>query len=211
MSAPRELSVEELIDLEQQADFFVVLGQDEAAIDLLMGHVRSSGGASPMPYLKLLEIYRRRGERDAYERIRERFNRRFNAYAPDWEVDPREGRALEDYSAVMGRLQAAWPEPLQAMGLLEALLFTRDSSDQAFDLPAFGELLFLYSQARDLAERQAERSGVDLLLPLATSKEPSVVEAARHSPSPVGAQAASASVATVERIDLNFDAPVDNR
>ena len=59
----RELSVEELIDLEQQADFFVVLGQDEAAIDLLMEHVRSSGGASPMPYLKLLEIYRRRGDR----------------------------------------------------------------------------------------------------------------------------------------------------
>ena len=34
--APRDVSVEELIDLEQQAEFFVVLGQDEAAIDLLM-------------------------------------------------------------------------------------------------------------------------------------------------------------------------------
>ena len=43
----RDLSVEELIDLEQQAEFFVVLGQDEAAIDLLMGHVRNTGGISP--------------------------------------------------------------------------------------------------------------------------------------------------------------------
>ena len=32
----RELSVEELIDLEQQAEFFIVLGQDDAAIELLM-------------------------------------------------------------------------------------------------------------------------------------------------------------------------------
>ena len=90
-------SVEELIDLEQQADFFVVLGQDEAAIDLLMGHVRSTGGVSPLPYLKLLEIYRRRGEREAYERVRERFNRRFNAYAPDWDADLQQGRALDEY------------------------------------------------------------------------------------------------------------------
>ncbi|HJW12011.1 MAG TPA: hypothetical protein VJ598_09505, partial [Albitalea sp.] len=111
VAVPRELSVEELIDLEQQADFFVVLGQDEAAIDLLMGHVRSSGGASPMPYLKLLEIYRRRGEREAYERIRERFNRRFNAYAPSWEVDPRDGRSLDSYAPVLVRLQVAWPDP----------------------------------------------------------------------------------------------------
>ncbi|MCU0774585.1 MAG: hypothetical protein MUC74_08750, partial [Ideonella sp.] len=66
----REVTVEELIDLEQQADFFIVLGQDEAAIDVLMGHLRSTGGASPLPYLKLLEIYRRRGDREAYERIR---------------------------------------------------------------------------------------------------------------------------------------------
>jgi pilus assembly protein FimV len=32
--APRDVSIEELIDLEQQAEFFVVLGQDEAAVDL---------------------------------------------------------------------------------------------------------------------------------------------------------------------------------
>ena len=102
----RELSVEELIDLEQQADFFVVLGQDEAAIDLLMGHVRSSGGVSPLPYLKLLEIYRRRGEHDSYERVRERFNRRFSAYAPDWDVDLTHGRTLESYPGVVPRLRS---------------------------------------------------------------------------------------------------------
>ena len=165
----RELSVEELIDLEQQAEFFVVLGQDEAAIDLLVSHVRSDGGISPLPYLKLLEIYRRRGDRDAYERIRERFNRRFNAYAPDWNSDLQHGRSLEDYPEIIARLNALWPAPAQAMETLDASLFRRNKSDETFDLPAYRELLFLYSIARDLAEHGAHElhGEVDLLLPLA--------------------------------------------
>ncbi|MBX3607491.1 MAG: hypothetical protein KF788_19580, partial [Piscinibacter sp.] len=162
----RELSVEELIDLEQQADFFVVLGQDEAAIDLLMGHVRSSGGASPLPYLKLLEIYRRRGEREAYERIRERFNRRFNAYAPEWDVDLMQGKSLEDYPPVMAQLQRLWSEPSRVTLSLDAALLREDGNPDTFDLPAYRELLFLYSIARDLCEHPTSASAVDLLLPL---------------------------------------------
>jgi pilus assembly protein FimV len=165
----RELSVEELIDLEQQAEFFVVLGQDEAAIELLMSHVRRDGGISPLPYLKLLEIYRRRGDTVAYQRTRERFNQRFNAYAPDWESDLQQGRSLVDYPEIIARLQALWVTPPRAMETLDASLFRRNTSDDTFDLPAYRELLFLYSVARDLAEQDAAgpQSQVDLLLPLA--------------------------------------------
>jgi len=162
----RELSVEELIDLEQQADFFVVLGQDDAAIDLLMGHVRSSGGVSPLPYLKLLEIYRRRGEHESYDRIRERFNRRFSAYAPDWDADLTHGQALEDYPKILMQLQRLWDEPSRITHMLDATLMRQDGSGETFDLPAYRELLFLYSIARDLAEHPAASGPVDLLLPL---------------------------------------------
>jgi hypothetical protein len=164
----RDLSVEELIDLEQQAEFFVVLGQDDAAIDLLMGHVRSTGGISPLPYLKLLEIYRRRGDRSAYERIRERFNRRFNAYAPDWDADLQQGRSLEDYPATIARLEALWVMPSRVMETLEASLFRRDETEEAFDLPAYRELLFLYAVARDFAHKADDGNSVDLLLPIDT-------------------------------------------
>ena len=184
----RDLTVEELIDLEQQADFFIVLGQEEAAIDLLMGHVRSSGGASPMPYLKLLDIYRRRSDREAYARIRERFNRRFNAYAPEYESDPRDGRTLERYAPVMARLQAVWPTPNKAMDLLQSLLFRRDSSDGTFDLPAYGELLFLYAHARDLAEHETYMDGVDLLLPLPKADEEAMTRTIKLAPAPPAAQ-----------------------
>ena len=169
--APRDVSIEELIDLEQQAEFFVVLGQDDAAIDLLAEHLRSTGGGSPLPYLKLLEIHHRRDEREAYERIRGSFNYRFNAYAPEWGVDLGHGRTLDDYGGVLPRLQQVWTRPLDAMAELEALLF-RKSRGELFDLPAYREVLFLYSLARDLLDREAADTGnVDLLLPMADGGE----------------------------------------
>ena len=162
----RDVSVEELIDLEQQAEFFIVLGQEEAAVDLLVDHLRSTGGGSPLPYLKLLEIYRRRGDREAYERTRARFNHRFNAYAPDWDDDVQGGRSLEDYPVIVARLQMAWPSPLDAMAELESLLF-RKSRGELFDMPAYRDVLFLYALARDLLDREPLETGkVDVLLPL---------------------------------------------
>jgi hypothetical protein len=165
----REVSVEELIDLEQQAEFFVVLGQDDAAIDLLVSHVRGSGGTSPLPYLKLLEIYRRRSDRESYERTRSRFNQRFNAYAPDWDSDLQHGRALDAYPQVMERLQHSWPRPLDAMAELGALLFRKDGGE-LFELPAYREVLLLFSLARELLDNQDTRiPDVDVLLPIGES------------------------------------------
>lgn len=167
----REVSVEELIDLEQQAEFFVVLGQDEAAIDLLMSHLRSTSGASPLPYLKLLEIYKRRGEHGEYERLRERFNQRFAGNAPAWDTDLQGGLTLEEYPAVIAQLQRLWPQPQRAMDVLQATLLREPSEEGdvkagSFDLPAYRELMLLYSVARDLSEAGEDSVPVDLLLPL---------------------------------------------
>jgi hypothetical protein len=164
--AHRALSVDELIDLEQQAEFFLVLGEEESAIDLLMAHLRSTGGVSPLPYLKLLEIFRRRLDREAYERLRERFNLRFNAVAPAWSDDPERGRELQDYPRVVAALQAAWPQPLDAMTELENLLF-RKRGGELFELPAYRDVLSLYAVARDLHRHvDLDTVDVDLLLPL---------------------------------------------
>jgi pilus assembly protein FimV len=210
----RELSVEELIDLEQQAEFFVVLGQDEAAIDLLMGHLRSTGGSSPLPYLKLLEIYRRQGDSEAYNRTRERFNRRFNAYAPDWDSDPQQGRSLQAYPEVIERLQAMWSKPTEVIELLDAALFRRDQSEDTFDVPAYRELVLLYSVIRDIAEHDDSGAVVDLLLPIDRSAE--VPESPLTAPVPfVSVTELSAADRRIPTLDLDisavraFERPVD--
>jgi pilus assembly protein FimV len=189
--ASRAMSVDEQIDLEQQADFFIALGHDESAIDLLMAHLRSTGGGTPLPFLKLLEIHGRRGDREAYERTRVRFNQRFNSVAPEWQADPKSGRALEDYPLVVGRIQTAWPTPLDAMAELEALLFRRGAGSEMFELPAYQEVLFLYQLARDLhqASQPDNSNDVDVLLPIMTEPAPLVDGAISLRPEFNGGQA----------------------
>ena len=198
-TSPRDVSIEELIDIDQQAEFFVALGQDNAAIDMLVAHLRNTGGGSPLTYLKLLEIYRRVGDHDAYERTRTRFNQRYNAYAPQWGADLAHGQSLEDYTAVVPRLTQAWPRPLDAMAELEALLF-RKSRGELFDLPAYRDVLFLYALARDLMDREpTDMDQVDFLLPL---------DAAGRAAHAAGAVGNSRAVSDVHADDLPT-APLD--
>ena len=162
-----DLSMEELIDLEQQAEFFVVLGQDEAAMSLLDGYMQGTDGKSPLPYLQLLEIHQRRGEQADYDRVRKSFNKRFNAYAPDWSSDLHFGRALEEYPQTVARLQSLWATPLSAMQALDNLLFRRHAAEATFDFPAYRELLFLYSIAREISGNvETDFGSIDLFLPL---------------------------------------------
>ena len=168
--SPRAVSVEELLDLEQQADFFIVLGQDEAAIDLLVGHLRASGGTSPLPYLKLLELYRQRADAENHERIRQRFNQRFSAQVPGIDEEMYRGRSLEDYPELLAKIQQLWKRPLSAMTELAALQM-RQHGAVIFDLPAFRDLLLLGAMARDLAGEHAasspdDTSDIDLTLPV---------------------------------------------
>ena len=66
------------------------------------------------------------------------------------------------------RLEALWVMPSRVMETLEASLFRRDETEEAFDLPAYRELLFLYAVARDFAHKADDGSAVDLLLPMDT-------------------------------------------
>jgi hypothetical protein len=167
VSAPIQgVSIEELLDLEQQVEFFTVLGQDDAALSLLVEHLRSTGGTYPLPYLKLLEIYRRRGDEDSYERTRDRFNQRFNAVAPAWGAPTALDRHLEDLPEVLRRIEQVWPRPVDAMALLENML-VRTEGGTLLELSALGEVLFLFTLARDLHEQEEGAAGpVDVLLPL---------------------------------------------
>jgi pilus assembly protein FimV len=213
--AAREITVEELIDLEQQAEFFVVLGQDDAAVELLESHVQNTAGASPLPYLKLLEIYQRLGRKTQYQQVQGDFNSRFNAYAPSWEADLQQGHALEEYPGVIERLQALWSPPSQAMDVLQKSLTRPDESVETFDLPAYRELLFLYAVARDLSEREsAERQPVDLMgqaaHQLMGGSSEAAAEAAQASHEPLMATRPVKAATDVRLPSLSLDLSLDD-
>lgn len=177
---PRPVSVEELLDLDQQVDFFLALGQAQSAIDLLLGHVRSTGGTNALPYFKLLDIYREQGDEEAYERTRERFNQRFNANAPDWSGSLAGGRQLEDYPEVVLRLQRAWAQPIRAVAELEGLLLRR-ADLEPFDLPAYHDVLMLHAMVRDLPASPVAPPPASVAVPVTT---PAVLAREQPPPSP---------------------------
>jgi len=100
--------------VQQQADFFVSLGDHEQAIQVLRQHLAESHEPSPLAYLDLLKLYHKLDRRDDYERLRKDFNRVLNADAPSFEHFSEGSRSLEDYevhsaaSSPYGRSRACW-------------------------------------------------------------------------------------------------------
>lgn len=160
---PHDATVDDLIDVDQQVEFFAVLGQDDAAVELLMEHLGGAAGGSPLPYLRLLDIHRTRDERDAFERVRARFQQAFGAAAPEWDAVPARAGGLEAQPLIVERLQAVWSDPAQAMQELQAMLWRLSPQAAPLDLPACREALFLYAVARDVSEH-TDPANVDLLL-----------------------------------------------
>lgn len=154
LGVSRSVATEELFDVQQQADFFVSLGEDEQAIQVLRDHLAESHEPSPLAYLDLFKLYHRLGRRHDYDALRDEFNHVFNAGAPPFNQYTDGGRGLEAYESAFSRIQSLWPEP-RVLDLIEESIF-RDVSDdevEVFDLEAYRELLLLHAIAKDLIKR----------------------------------------------------------
>ena len=110
--ASRAVKVEELFDLQQQADFFISLGQYGQAAATLRNHISDSGETSAVAYLDLLKVYHLQGNREQYELVRKEFNDVFNAQVPEFDAFGAASRGLESYEAAMSRIVALWPSCL---------------------------------------------------------------------------------------------------
>lgn len=154
LGVSRSVATEELFDVQQQADFFVSLGEDEQAIQVLRNHLAESHEPSPLAYLDLFKLYHRLGRREDYTQLRDEFNHVFNAGAPPFDHYTDGGRGLEAYEAAFSRIQSLWPEP-RVLDLIEESIF-RDATDdqvEVFDLEAYRELLLLHAIAKELITR----------------------------------------------------------
>ncbi|WAC71936.1 hypothetical protein OU995_20500 [Roseateles sp. SL47] len=169
------VTVEELIDLEQQVDFFLVLGQDDAAIELLSSRLGERDAASGLPYLKLLELYQRRGDKTSFERVGQRFSQQFRARPPAWSADLNEGVGLEAHTELVERLQSAWVDPSGSMSLLQDLFSHHQEYSGELGLPAYRDLLLLYAVARDRAEHEVRSQDIDVFLPLDATAPPDMM------------------------------------
>jgi len=162
-----ELTVaDELLDLQQQVDFLQLLGQQEAAADLLATRL-GRGNAPAMTYLMLMELCQQRGEPEVFAELVKQFEQRFHVSAPDWSQSLARGRSLDACPSVIAHLQVVWSDPGAVMQMLQDLLARgRGPGVPSFELPAYRDLLTLYSVARDLFEAGLRGEEVDLMLPI---------------------------------------------
>jgi hypothetical protein len=156
----RSVATEELLDLQQQVEFFISLGQADHAVEVLVNHLSDSHEPSPLAYLDLLKLYHELGRRDEYESLRVEFNRLFRGGAPGFDSYSHSRRGLERYESAMSRIQSLWPRP-EVLDVIERSIFRQDVAEQdmVFDLEAYRELLLLYSVARELNVPDNEASG----------------------------------------------------
>lgn len=144
---------EELFDVQQQADFFLALGQEEQAIEILETYISEKPHASALAYLDLFGIYHSLGKEQEFIELRGKFNSLFNAEVPEYENYRMDSRGLESYENVVARIQSHWGTP-KAVQLIEESVFREpdeEETSQAFDPLAYRELLLLYGIAAEVA------------------------------------------------------------
>lgn len=151
-NSTRAVKVEELFDVQQEADFFISLGQFDQAVAVLRNHISENAETSALAYLDLLGIYHLQGRKDEYDLVRTEFNRVFNAQVPAFGDFDRQGRGLEAYGAALTRITSLWPTP-RVLDVIEESIFRKPGAGTpAFDLEAYRELLLLYAVAKDIVE-----------------------------------------------------------
>ena len=161
-SGARMLKAEELIDIQQQADFFLSIGQPERAITLLETHLQQQSETSALAWFDLLDIYHSAGQREDYDRIRSGFHERFNAHVPEFEDYHSDQGGLEDYGRALSRIMSLWPSSRVLEVIEDSLLRKPGTADsETFGLEAYRELVLLYNIAKEVAqdeEREEDRT-----------------------------------------------------
>jgi hypothetical protein len=155
----RAAKAEELFDIQHQAEFFVSIGQENRAIDILLDHIDDDLPSSAQIYLDLLDLYHRLDREADYAELADSFKRLFNAQIPAFEAyagAAGQGRGLESYAAPLANIRSAWPRPV-VLTIMEAMIFrSSERQGERFDPEAFRDLLVLYGVARELVDAQVE-------------------------------------------------------
>lgn len=150
----RSVRAEEVHDIQQEADFFVSLGEYDRAIDVLRHHIGANPQTSAVAWLDLLEIYHTLKRPEEYEWVRGEFQRAFNADLPSFQDYHHEGLGLEGFPQALSRIEALWPSR-KVLEVIEESVFRRPGQPgEAFSLEAYRELLLLHHIAREILDQR---------------------------------------------------------
>jgi hypothetical protein len=147
----RSINTHDMLDVRQQAEFFMTLGQYEEAIDLLQNSLSHSEDANPMVYLDLLKMLHTLSRRTEFDSTRKMFNRIFSGRVPPYAAFNEPSKGLEHYEPLCDSIVAVWPGA-EAVALIESSLVRGTDLVESgrLELEAFRDLLMLHAIAKVL-------------------------------------------------------------
>lgn len=147
----KAINTKEMLDVRQQAEFFMALGQHDEAVRLLESNITDSADVNPLVFLDLLKILHTLSRRAEFERYREEFNHQFTGRIPEYSSFLMEGNGLEDYDDICQQIIVLWPTEYTIDFIEQCLVrVPEDDPEQGIDLEAFKDLLLLYGVLRRL-------------------------------------------------------------
>jgi hypothetical protein len=190
----RNLNSDAVLDIRQQAEFFVSLGQTERGAQLLRREIKESEEANPFVYLDLLALFHSLGLKGEFQQLRESFELLFCCRIPAFTFFKNRSLDLESYPEVLSHIVEIWSKP-GIFEWLESCIFQNPekTGGPGFDLAAFRDLLFLHAVARILAETPESEDGAS---PKASAAS------ARAQPAPLRQE-----LPEFEALDLDLSSP----
>jgi pilus assembly protein FimV len=147
----RSINTKEMLDVRQQAEFFMTLGQYDDGVTLLESSIKASAESNPLVYLDLLKALHTLSRKMAFEAYRAEFNHVFTGIVPPYALFNQGSRGLDAYPDICQQIVALWPTDA-AIQFMESCMVREpgDAPDRGFDLDAFRELLLLHAVAKRL-------------------------------------------------------------
>lgn len=215
----RTINTKEMLDVRQQAEFFMALGQHEGAVKVLADSISSSDDANPLVYLDLLKILHTLSRRADFERYRADFNQQFTARVPEYSNFLLEGNGLEAYEDICKQIVVLWPTDYTVDFIEQCLVrLPEDDPEQGIDLEAFKDLLLLYGVLKRLDQTvdsaivpfSSTRIGNSQIATLTPESSGSPTLSGQGTVPPLAAvPAALESSAEAAAVDLSLDLDLD--
>jgi hypothetical protein len=125
------------------AEIMLSMGLGHGATQTLTEQIRNEPKQALRHWLKLLEIYRRNGQQEEFERSAEELRLHFNVRPEDWHAQEGAARTLEDFPHIAKRLAELWGRPDCLVYIQNLLDDNRGGARSGFPQPVAEELLLL--------------------------------------------------------------------
>jgi pilus assembly protein FimV len=121
------------------------MGLEQGAAQSLVEYADANPKHAIHHMLKLLGIYRKRGQHREFQETAEKLRKNFNIQAEDWAADEKaETPSLEGFSRVSQHVQSVWNQPEECADYLRHLIEdNRDGARAGFPQSVAEEILLL--------------------------------------------------------------------